>query len=113
MNRRSKLGRPTADPKRKKKRKYQREWWRSRKAHWLELLGPCACKANCPHHRGRRPCGEADPGKLEIDHIDPTTKRANVRWSWRLERILDELMLCQVLCVDCHIIKTENEKVPF
>jgi len=55
-------------------------------------------------------CGESDYRVLDYDHIDPATKVDSISglisrgsaW-WRVE---EELAKCQVLCSNCHRIKT-------
>lgn len=59
-------------------------------------------------------CGEARPECLEFDHIDPTSKVAAVstmvyRRESR-EKVLEEIAKCQVLCANCHRIKTARER---
>lgn len=56
-------------------------------------------------------CGtDAD---LEFDHIEPSTKVINIsnaivaHWSW--ERLLTELIKCQLLCAEHHRAKTKAE----
>lgn len=52
--------------------------------------------------------------KLEVDHIDPTLKDPSMKrpkthgfkYGLAWERILKELENCQLLCKDCHILKT-------
>ena len=59
-------------------------------------------------------CGIADIRVLDFDHIDPATKSfsiaraiANVS-SW--QKILAEIQKCQILCANCHKIKTAAEQ---
>jgi ribosome-binding protein aMBF1 (putative translation factor) len=47
--------------------------------------------------------------RLELDHVDPSTKIHHVVWSWSEERRSKELAKCQVLCHDCHKRKTARE----
>lgn len=54
------------------------------------------------------------PCQLDLDHIDPKTKTYkgahkayDAGWSW--ERVERELNLCQVLCKNCHSLKTHRE----
>lgn len=84
-----------ADPatQREYQRKYQREWMRRRRAEYLAGK-TCAW------------CG--DDGPLEVDHIDPAQKISHRIWSWSAERRTAELSKCQILCVDCHDVKTWN-----
>ena len=51
-------------------------------------------------------CGALDV--LEIDHIDPHTKKYDISdmWSWGLNKFLEELSKCQILCNPCHVVKT-------
>lgn len=59
-------------------------------------------------------CGISDVRVLEFDHKDPSTKSfaiaaaiANTR-SW--DKILTEINKCQILCANCHKIKTSSEQ---
>ncbi len=74
-------------------REYQRKWMKKRRDKWVAENGPCA------------KCSSSE--NLEIDHIDPSTKRCPVAtlWSRREEVRNVELTKCQVLCKQCH-----NEK---
>lgn len=47
--------------------------------------------------------------KLQIDHIDPTTKISHNIWSWSQERREAELVKCQILCKLCHDKKSQYE----
>lgn len=71
-------------------RRYQNEWIQRRRSEWIEANGPCA------------QCGSSD--RLEVDHVDPSTKVANPAavWGWSAARRSAELAKCQVLCHDCH-----------
>lgn len=80
------------------KREYQRRWLAQRRADFF-------ADKKCVK------CGSTD--RMELDHIDPATKIANNIWSWTESRRLSEIAKCQVLCHDCHIIKTrENHDKP-
>lgn len=59
-------------------------------------------------------CGIQDNRVLEFDHIEPSTKSfgiargiADTR-SW--ENILIEIEKCQILCANCHKIKTSEKQ---
>lgn len=62
-------------------------------------------------------CGAAED--LEFDHIDPSTKEYRITdvISMRYEVRIRELGKCQLLCVDHHADKTEEDNasdiVPF
>lgn len=66
-----------------------------RRAGWLRNNGPC------------NKCGSEE--SLEVDHVDPNQKVHHAVWSWSLPRMLQELRKCQVLCRDCHKLKSAEE----
>lgn len=54
-------------------------------------------------------CGETEG--LEFDHIDPKTKSFNFSVTWQNEgQLYQELEKCQLLCYDCHKVKTSKEQ---
>ncbi len=59
-------------------------------------------------------CGIQDNRVLEFDHVDPSTKSFSIARgiadtrSW--ENILNEISKCQILCANCHKIKTSKEQ---
>lgn len=75
-------------------RKYQREWVAKRRAAFFD-------DKTCEK------CGSID--RLELDHIDPSTKVHHAIWSWAEERRIDEIAKCQILCHDCHLNKTADD----
>lgn len=49
-------------------------------------------------------CGEDQPHKLAFHHRDPSAKTSNINplmWS-PIERLLEEINKCDVLCHNCH-----------
>lgn len=56
-------------------------------------------------------CGNVDG--LEFDHINPSTKTANIPIAtmWSEERWLAELAKCQLLCRLCHLAKNGQEAI--
>ncbi len=71
----------------------------------LEYLNDKSCKI----------CGVSDPRVLEFDHIDSTTKSftiargiSSLLLSW--PKILVEIEKCQILCANCHKIKTAEQQ---
>jgi len=58
-------------------------------------------------------CGyKENPYALDFDHLDPASKIDGVaRMSTRnIEKIKEEILKCQVLCANCHRIKTHDFK---
>ena len=62
--------------------------------------------------RGCRFCGyNAHPVALELNHIDPSTKKYNISKqliSISMPKLLEELEKCEVLCANCHQIHTHE-----
>lgn len=62
-------------------------------------------------------CGEADPRVLDFNHIDPKTKKYNVAsmatGSISKKLIIEEISKCEVLCANCHRIKTSYDSGNF
>lgn len=75
-------------------RKYQRVWLQKRRAEFFKDKKCAVCFST---------------ERLELDHIDRTTKFRNSIWSYSTERQAIELAKCQVLCYWCHKDKTINE----
>lgn len=86
---------------RKIKQEQDRERISYRRLKWINQNGPC------------KNCGSSE--KLEVDHIDPSTKISNTVWTWTEKRRNLELEKCQVLCRPCHIQKSfkEGSMIPF
>ena len=63
-------------------------------ARWLHLLRASQGCCWCGTHEGR----------LTHHHVDPDTKSANIgrMWGASLERWMDEIDKCVVLCWPCH-----------
>lgn len=63
--------------------------------------------------RGCARCGyNANPVALDFDHIDRSTKSFDIgrmRSKTSIEKLLAEVDKCQVLCANCHRIKTFEE----
>lgn len=80
-------------------RDYMRKYSAMKKEKAIALLGGKCWK-----------CGSTN--RMEIDHIDPKTKKFEIgkMWSRAWNKILIELKKCQLLCHDCHRIKTTIER---
>ena len=78
---------------------YMQRRYYERKKYGLEKLGGVCVE-----------CGETE--SLDFDHIDPTTKILAIgkMWSVAWPRFVAELEKCQLLCQECHKIKTKQEK---
>jgi hypothetical protein len=74
---------------REKQRDYQNTWMSARRLKYIALNGGMC-----------RKCGSTD--RLEFHHIDPKLKVSHRVWSWTAERILAELIKCELLCHMCH-----------
>ncbi len=82
-----------------KNREYKRLWAKKRRQEGIARLGgKCVV------------CSSTE--RLEVDHIDPSTKSMNPREIWgRNETDRNaELDKCQVLCYQCHKDKTSRER---
>lgn len=60
-------------------------------------------------------CGEQDLLVLDLDHVDPATKKYNVSrmvssQHHSIKKIQEEIDKCQVLCANCHRRKTYKER---
>lgn len=75
------------------------ERYRDRRAYSIVKLG-----GKCVR------CGTTK--RLELDHIDKAQKSFNITqfWSISLERYDKELAKCQLLCHDCHVRKSFEQK---
>lgn len=83
---------PNKDPE--KRRAYHRAWIKARRDAYF-------AGKSCTE------CGSTD--RLELDHIDPTTKTHHAIWSWSAERREAELAKCQPLCPTCHLAKSIDQ----
>lgn len=79
-----------------KQREYQRRWVANRRAKYLSKLGGKCIR-----------CGAAED--LELDHANRDAKVDHRIWSWAPARIEEELKKCQLLCVQCHVVKSIKE----
>jgi len=75
------------------------EYYKERKSYCLEYLGGKCVKCGTTHN-------------LEFDHIKRDTKKYNItrKVDKTFDNLKEELDKCQLLCVDCHKIKTKSER---
>lgn len=82
-------------------RKYQREWLIQRRQEWIEQNGGKCVK-----------CQSTD--SLQIDHINADQKQRNISTLWSMSPTnpvrVNELSKCQILCRNCHLSKTIDNK---
>lgn len=53
-------------------------------------------------------CGSTE--RLEVDHIDPSTKVTHTFWDYSEKKRAEELKKCQVLCRSCHLKKSATDR---
>ena len=103
------------------RRRYHREWRLSRSSDYLEKdKERCRLKSQVKRQARNKllsifpclACGEPDPDLIDWHHVDPTTKKLNIRGcggvsetSWWLE-----VLKCIPLCCNCHR-KIHKEKL--
>lgn len=78
---------------------YMKRRYEKRRARAIKMLGGCCVN-----------CGSED--RLEFDHIDPSIKRFSFSkiWNNSLAQFDKELEKAQLLCHDCHVLKTSDER---
>jgi len=59
-------------------------------------------------------CNESDPACLGFHHLDPSIKEGNIPKGinncWKIDRLVDEIDKCVVLCANCHAILHGEER---
>ena len=60
-------------------------------------------------------CGEMDPIVLDLDHLDPSQKKYKIsdlrKRKVSEQELIEELEKCEVVCANCHRIRTHNRLV--
>lgn len=63
--------------------------------------------------KGCADCGENDPIVLDFDHLDRSTKKYQLgdvtRIGWSIERMMEEIAKCEVVCANCHRRRTAKQ----
>ena len=89
---------PDAYKKHERKRGARNAWRRLRRKHWLNKY---------KIHHGCSVCDSKNlhPWLLQMDHIDPSTKVANVSdlATGSLKRFMREVRKCRIVCFLCHV----------
>lgn len=69
---------------------------------WVNGLKAAPCKD----------CGSAlRPEAMDFDHVrGEKTKEISQMWSWGREKVLMELAKCELVCANCHRIRTQTRK---
>ena len=106
---------PYADPARAKEywRVYGKAWEAAHRTERNERTRLRAARTRAEFFEGKScvRCGSVD--RLELDHIDASTKVSSNIWSWSPAKREAEIAKCQVLCRPHHIEKTvENLEHP-
>lgn len=93
------------------RKEHKRAWDKKRSDYHRKLIGRWKRRKGCST------CGYKEHHvALQLDHIDPSTKakwrkqRQALNYKWSKERIKQELSKCQVLCANCHAIRTFEEE---
>ena len=96
---------PDAYKKHEQKRAKRNANKKARRKHWLSRF---------KLHHGCSVCGEKNihPTSLHMDHIDPSTKIANVSdlATGNLRRFMEEVRKCRVICFLCHVEHTAEQR---
>ena len=81
-----------------KMREERREHHNERRAHCIEYLGGKCVVCGTTHN-------------LQFDHIKREGKKYSIasKLSYKFDNLKEELDKCQLLCVDCHKVKTKSE----
>ena len=56
-------------------------------------------------------CKNSDPRVLEFDHLDPSIKNYSISQmgSYSLKKLKEEISKCEVVCANCHRIRTASQ----
>lgn len=58
---------------------------------------------------GCKDCGNTNPHVLEFDHLrDKEANISAVMRDWSLEKLKQEIVKCEVVCANCHKIRTSS-----
>lgn len=99
-----------AEKRREYQREYMRHWYQANKAKHISYVRSRDNRIDVWFKKYKRSllcemCGEDHPACLEFHHLDPTQKKFSVsqrRWRPSLEKLIEEIAKCRVLCANCH-----------
>jgi hypothetical protein len=95
---------PNAFKNHEKNRRKRNSERRARRKRWLDKY---------KLHKGCSVCGKKDmhPWLLQMDHIDPSTKKANVGdlATGSLKKLMAEVRKCRIVCFPCHVNHTTKQ----
>jgi 5-methylcytosine-specific restriction endonuclease McrA len=90
-------------------RKAIEAWHKKRTKERRELIDSIKLSKGCLY------CGyKAHAVALDFDHLDPTIKEFNISQNYitaPLKNLIKEIKKCQVLCANCHRVKTKKDLV--
>lgn len=82
---------------------YRNEWVRNRKRFFMEAKNvPCM------------DCGLVNPIVMEFDHRPDEVKSFTIaaNWQFSMDRLLKEIAKCDIVCANCHRLRTHNRRAP-
>ena len=90
---------------------FKKQWDKERRNHNNQLVKRWKVMKGCAQ------CGyKSHHAALVLDHIDPATKcstlsklRRSYNAAWSKDRLKQEIAKCQVLCANCHNVRTFEE----
>lgn len=100
---------------------YEKEKWKTSKSRRIsnkekrEIRGDRNCEFiwNFLLTNPCMDCGESNPIVLDFDHKNPKEKFKNIsdmrRSAYSLEKIKEEIDKCEVVCANCHRIRTSTQ----
>jgi 5-methylcytosine-specific restriction endonuclease McrA len=94
------------------RKQHKAEWDKKRRRNTIDLI------SRWKKIKGCALCGYKDHAcALQLDHLDPSTKdtylsknRRAYNPNWNRKRLKQELAKCQILCANCHSVRTFQEK---
>jgi hypothetical protein len=78
---------------------------RARRKHWINLYKTSKGCVSCGYNHS--------PYALDLDHVDASSKiqSPSRMFLWTLKKLMQEIRKCQVMCRNCHGIKSATEEL--